>query len=96
MESVHIPLVPKEDLHEYHFVNHEVLESETEIETRRVLLDEAMLLGNGEKQKVRMIFETTQGPIMVETTVWEASDSHVELKGARDIPVCCIREVIIL
>lgn len=95
MENIAIPLIPKESLENYRFCNYEVLETETEIEERRRLLDEAMLLGNGEKQKVKIILETTDGSIMVETTVWEASDSHIELKGARDIPICCIREVII-
>ncbi|HYV92584.1 MAG TPA: hypothetical protein VE978_12390 [Chitinophagales bacterium] len=95
MENFSIPLVPKEKLHHYHFLNREVLETGIKVDDRRRLLDEAMLLGNGEKQKVKMIFETTEGPIMVETTVWDATDSHVELKGATDIPICCIREVII-
>jgi len=95
MEDFAIPLVPKENLHHYHFLNHEVLDTETEVEHRRKLLEEAMLLGNTEKQKVKMIFETTNGLIMVETTIWDMSDSHIELKGARDIPICCIREVII-
>ena len=95
MEQYSIPLIPKEALHNYHFVNYEVLDSITEVEQRRRLLDEAMFLGNGEKQKVRMIFETTEGPIMVETTIWDATDSHIELKSGRDIPICCIRDVII-
>jgi hypothetical protein len=44
---------------------------------------------------VKMIFETTQGPIMVETTIWETSESYIELKSAIDVPICCIRSVII-
>ena len=95
MEQYSIPLVVKEDLQSYHFVNYEVLDSFTEIEQRKYLLDEAMLLGNGEKQKVKMIFETTTGPIMVETTIWDTTDSHIELKGGRDVPICCIREIIL-
>ena len=95
MEETFIPLIAKENLDDYHFLNHEVLETETEIEMRRKLLEEAMLLGNSEKQKVKLILETTEGLIMVETTVWETSDTHIELKRAQDIPICCIREVII-
>ncbi|MCS6990613.1 MAG: hypothetical protein NZL95_01985 [Chitinophagales bacterium] len=87
--------IEKEELDRYRFVNYEVLDSETEIRQRQKLLEEAMLLGNGERQKVRLIIETTEGPVMVETTVWETTDSHIELKGGRDIPICCIREVII-
>ena len=95
MESMDIPLVSKELLRNFRFINHEVLESQTEIDQRKYLLDEAMLLGNGEKQKVKMIFETTDGPIMVETTIWETSESYIELKSAIDVPICCIRAVII-
>ena len=95
MEQYSIPLITKEALHNYHFVNYEVLDSFTEIEQRKRLLDEATLLGNGEKQKVKMIFETTDGPNMVETTIWDTTDSHIELKSGRDIPICCIKEVII-
>ena len=90
-----VPRVNKEDLVNYHFINHEVLESEREIYLRRQLLDEAMILGNGEKHKVKIVIETTVGPIMVETTVWETTDSHVELKSGLDIPIYCIRDVII-
>ncbi|MBS1658318.1 MAG: hypothetical protein K1X63_13775 [Chitinophagales bacterium] len=95
MQQYSIPVVPKESLRDYHFVNYEVLDSETEIEERKRLLDEAMILGNGEKQKVKMVFETNEGPIMVETTIWDTTDSHIELKHGVDVPICCIREVII-
>ncbi len=87
--------IEKEELDRYRFLHYEVLESATEINQRKKLLEEALLLGNGEKQKVRLIIETTEGPVMVETTVWEVSDTHIELKGGRDIPVCSIREVIL-
>jgi len=95
MEQFSFPLVSKESLRDYHFVNHEVLDTITEIESRRFLLNAALVLGNGEKQKVKMVFETTTGPVMVETTIWETTESHIELKGGMDIPICCIREVII-
>lgn len=92
---MNIPVIEKEQLDHLHFVHHEVLLSRYEMELRRILLEEAMLLGNGEKHKVKIIFETTDGLKMVETTVWDTTDSHVELKGGVDIPICCIREVLI-
>lgn len=95
MHNSGITLVQKEELNRYHFFGHEVLESEIEIENRRVQLLEAVLLGNSEKQKVKMIFETEEGTIMVETTVWECNDSYIELKGITYVPICCIKEVII-
>ncbi|MBK9733087.1 MAG: hypothetical protein IPO83_17685 [Chitinophagaceae bacterium] len=90
-----IPLVEKEELATYHFIQYEVLNSQYEIELRKILLEEAMLLGNGEKHKVRIILECSEGLRMVETTVWDTSDSHIELKGGIDIPISCIREVLI-
>lgn len=92
---MNISLVEKEKIPDYHFVHHEVLNSQYEISLRKILLEEAMILGNGEKYKVKIIFETTDGLKMVETTVWETSDFHVELKGGVDIPINCIREVLI-
>lgn len=92
---MNIPLVEKEELTHFHFVQHEVLNSQYEIELRKILLEEAMLLGNGEKHKVKIIFESTDGLKMVDTTVWDTTDSHIELKGGIDIPICCIREVLI-
>lgn len=90
-----IPLIEKEELINFDFVQYEVLSSQYEIELRKVLLEEAMLLGNGEKHKVKIIFESANGLYMVETTVWDTTDSHIELKGGVDIPINCIREVLI-
>ena len=92
---MNVPLVEKETLSNYHFVQHEVLNSQYEIDLRKILLEEAMILGNSEKYKVKIIFETTEGIRMVETTVWETTDAHVELKGGIEIPIWSIREVII-
>lgn len=90
-----IPLIEKEELINFDFVQYEVLLSQYEIELRKILLEEAMLLGNGEKHKVKIIFESTEGLYMVETTVWDTTDSHIELKAGVDIPISCIREVLL-
>ncbi len=92
---MNIPVVEKEALVNYRFVQYEVLSSQYEMELRQILLEEAMILGNGEKHKVKIIFESLQGPAMVETTVWDTTDTHIELKGGIDIPICCIWEVLI-
>jgi hypothetical protein len=87
-------LVNKEDLTNYHFVNHEVLSEFTQIQNRRIHLEEGLMLGNDYKQKVRIICQTTAGVIEVSTTVWAVTDTHVELKSGNDIPIHCILEVI--
>jgi len=86
--------VKKEELKNYHFINHEVLLHPDKIKERRHLLEESMKLGNDYKNKVRLICLTTDGAIEVHTTVWAVTDTHVELKSGTDIPVHCILEVI--
>lgn len=87
--------IEKEKIRNVHPVHHEVLTAEHERRERQHLLHEAMLLGNNEHSKVKIVFETTEGIMEVETTVWAATAEDVELKNGIDIPVCCIREVIL-
>lgn len=88
-----IPVIPKEEINGYHFSDTEVLADEVDRARRKILLDGAMALGNDYKQKVKIIFETTDGIFAVETTVWAVTDNHVELKAGKDIPISAIREV---
>lgn len=88
-------LVTREELKNYHFVNHEVLTDMVDVKERRFHLQEALRLGNEHKTKVKLVCETTQGQVEVETTVWALTDDHVELKSGCDIPVKAIKEVII-
>lgn len=90
-----ITAVNKEDLHNYHFSNREVLTEPDIINQRRVLLEESLLLGNDYKTKVHMFCQTTEGIIDVYTTVWALTDTHVEIKSGKDIPIHCIHQVII-
>ncbi len=86
--------VTKEELKNYHFVHHDVLTTREEKSERDFHLNEATRLGNDYKAKVQLVLETTDGAIVVETTVWAHTDNHVELKAGVDIPVQAIREVI--
>lgn len=87
--------ITKEEIGELHFVSHDILTDAKEKLHRKFLLEEAMTLGNDFKHKVRIIFHTTVGIKMVETTVWAVTDSHIELKAGKDIPILCISEVIL-
>ena len=53
----------------------------------------AMRLGNEFKGKTSITFETTEGPVSVETTVWSVAEGHLQLKGGTIIPVDSIVDI---
>ncbi|MDX5320304.1 MAG: hypothetical protein LPK45_04405 [Bacteroidota bacterium] len=77
------------------FPNQEVLRSSQEIEDRKKKLERAMLLGNGYKGKIKIVFGTEEGDRVVETTVWATTESNIQLKGDVLIPIHAIKEVIL-
>lgn len=85
----------KENLHMMHFATDEVLTDAAERNHSKFLLDKALMLGNDFKQKVKIVFKADRGIYAVETTVWAVTDSHVELKAGKDMPIKCIPEVIV-
>jgi hypothetical protein len=88
--------VRKEDLVALNYSPGEVLSSPDEMTRRAMDLHKAMILGNEYHYKVKILFQTEEGEMKsVETTVWYTSDKFVMLKGARTIPVQCIRKVIL-
>ena len=52
-----------------------------------------MRLGNEFKGKTAILFETTQGPCEVETTVWSVTEEALQLKGGITIPLQSVIEV---
>lgn len=88
-----VELVPKEAISRYKFVINDVLQNPEERKIRQAQLEKAMILGNGYKGKVRIIFETQEGTKAVETTVWQTGQDNIMLKGGINIPIRCIREV---
>lgn len=88
-----VELVPKEAISRYKFVINDVLQNPEERKLRQAQLEKAMILGNGYKGKVRIIFETQEGTKAVETTVWQTGQDNIMLKGGINIPIRCIREV---
>jgi len=77
------------------FPSTDVLTTNEQREARKNKLDKAMLLGNGYKGKIKIIFGTEEGDRVVETTVWATTDSTIQLKGDVSIPIQAIRDVII-
>ena len=88
--------IQKEQIASLKFTPVEVLGDTLIIEQRKAALIKAMLLGNGEKNKVRIVFEDNQHHSHeVETTVWYTSEKYVVLKSGTSIPISSISEVLI-
>jgi hypothetical protein len=86
-------LIAKENIPNYSFVSYDVLDSAEDRVTRKLDLERAMVLGNGEQVKIAIIFLTTDGLKRVETTVWAATEDAIALKGGVSVPVHCIKEI---
>ena len=91
-----ITSILKEEIEKIHFVPEDVLDSADQIALRRSQLQKAMVLGNNEKSKTKIVFATKEGLKKVETTVWAIHDDEVELKAGIHIPIHAICEVILL
>jgi hypothetical protein len=86
--------VPKEEVNQLRFPSGEVLKNQDDIRQRRVDLERAVMLGNVEKSKVRVVFEDEVGLKYVETTIWSITDDRVILKGDGSIPLKRVWQVI--
>lgn len=89
-----ITIISKEEVPQYHFVHEDVLTTQELKRDRYRLLEKAALLGNGYHGKVKIIFETTEGTKAVETTIWQASEDQISLKGGINIPIHAVREIV--
>ncbi|MGB1248604.1 MAG: hypothetical protein ACPG4Z_06940 [Chitinophagales bacterium] len=91
METV---MIEKEQLGEVEFIQEEVLNTPASKKERQSLLRQAMLLGNGAHNKVKVSFKTAAQEIMtVHTTIWAVSEKYVNFKANRSIPIRAILNV---
>ena len=56
-------------------------------------LQYSVRLGNEFKGKTVVTFETTKGPLSVETTIWSVTDNHLSLKGGVEIPLSSVIDI---
>ena len=56
-------------------------------------LASAPRLGNEFKAKATITFNTVDGPMKVETTVWSVTEKYIQLKSNVHIPIKCIIDV---
>ncbi len=89
-------LIVKEDIPKLKIPNREVLASEEEIRKRKSDLENAMKLGNNEHNKVKIVFQSEEGVMMVETTVWEMTQNYVILKSNTHMPIRSIHHIELL
>ena len=82
-------LIEKEDI-----VNHKILAAEVNrSEELRSKLSDAQRLGNEFKSKATIVFNTEDGPLRVETTVWSLTDQYVQIKSGVLLPLASIIQV---
>jgi hypothetical protein len=86
-------LIFKEDIPKLKIPNREVLVSEDDIRKRKSDLENAMKLGNNDHNKVKIIFQSEEGTMMVETTVWEMTQNYVILKSNTHVPIRSIHHI---
>lgn len=82
-------LIEKESISNYKIIAAESNRSEE----LRSKLNDAQRLGNEFKSKVAIVFNTEDGPIRVETTVWSLTDKYIQIKSGVLIPLSAIISV---
>lgn len=87
--------VEKEEIAQLHFSSKEVLNDQSKIRNREHALRKAVILGNTEKQKCRIVFHAKEGDSYVETTVWAVTDKYICLKGGLTLLIACVIEIIV-
>lgn len=90
-----IEKIEKEAIGKLAFPSADVLERPEDRRVRMANLEKAVLLGNGYKGKVRIVFESTEGTKSVETTIWQAAEDTILLKGGVRIPIHAVHQVMI-
>lgn len=85
--------IEKEKIAELSFPKDEVLKELLDQNERKSRIEKGMMLGNGQKRKVKIIFEDEEGLKNVETTIWGVTEKNIILKGEIIIPIHRIHEV---
>lgn len=91
-----ISSILKEDISQLRFVAEDVLVSEDQKIKRKSDLQKAMVLGNNDASKSKIVFATNEGLKKVETTIWALDEDDVILKSGINIPLHAICHVALL
>lgn len=87
-------LIDKDQVKDLRFPQTEILTSAEAIIRRKNELHRALILGNVDHNKVRIIFEDSQGTKMIETTIWAVTELRIILKSGMVVPINRILEII--
>jgi accessory colonization factor AcfC len=90
-----ITLIEKELLDSIHFPPQEVLMQSDQIILRESNAKKAIKLGNLFKDKVKVIFEDSEGIKMIQTTVWGMTERYLIFKRGMILPLHRIHKIII-
>lgn len=82
-KSIIAELINKEDL-----INYKIIKaSEDQRSMLQSKLNNALRLGNEFKAKSTIVFQTTEGPKRIETTVWTLTEDYLQIKSGMTIPL---------
>ena len=79
----YLPRAPREDLVNINFLRNSLGYG---LQTKKTL-ERAVKLGNNSKQKVVIVFQTTNGTLSTRTTIWMVGKEYVLVKGNIAIPI---------
>ncbi|SKB53663.1 hypothetical protein SAMN05660841_01061 [Sphingobacterium nematocida] len=82
-------LIEKESINNYKIIAAEG----NKVEELCRKLNDAQRLGNEFKSKVTIVFNTEDGPMRIETTVWSLTDKYIQIKSGVLIPLSAIISV---
>jgi len=85
--------IQKESLVYVKYPDKDILKSKIQRLRRKNNLYAAMLLGNGFKRKVKILFHTSFNKLFVNTTIWHVGKEYVTLKGGRCLPIKAVEKV---
>lgn len=88
-KSIIAELITKEEL-----VNYKIVKApEDHREALQVKLKNALRLGNEFKSKSSIVFQTSEGPKKIETTVWTLTEGYLQIKSGSVIPLTSLIDV---
>lgn len=80
-------LIEKEQIPSLTFPKEPITRSKDELSILRKKLRDSMVLGNIHHQKIKIVFQDSEGLKEVRTTIWAADDKFIVLKKGVSIPV---------
>lgn len=87
-------LIDKDHVKNLRFPTSEVLLTLEEISLRKNELKRAVVLGNVDHNKVKIVFCDTEGSKIIETTIWAVTEERIVLKSGMVLPINRILQII--